>query len=43
MSDVKEYKINVSQARLDWLRKKLDDYTWPEELENVGWDYGSPK
>ena len=42
-SDVKEYKIDVPQEKLDRLKRKLDDYVWPEELDNAGWDYGSPK
>jgi hypothetical protein len=43
MSDIKEYKINVPQEKIEWLKRKLDDYTWPEELEDGGWDYGAPR
>jgi Epoxide hydrolase N terminus len=43
MSEVRPYKIDVPQAKLDRLKQKLDDYQWPTELENVGWDYGTPQ
>lgn len=43
MSDIREYKISVPQDKIDRLRRKLDDYIWPSELEDAGWDYGSPK
>lgn len=42
MSAIKEYKINVPQEKLDRLKRKIDDYEWPSELEGAGWDYGSP-
>lgn len=43
MSDIRKYKIDVPQEKLDRLKRKLDDYIWPTELEDAGWDYGSPK
>ena len=43
MPEVREYKIDVPQAKIDRLMKKLDDVEWPTELENEpGWDFGSP-
>ena len=43
MSKIREYKINVPQEKIDWLKRKLEDYTWPEELEDGGDDYGATK
>lgn len=43
MPDIKEYKINVSQEKLDRLKKKLELTDWPTELEDAPeWQYGSP-
>lgn len=44
MAQIRPYKIDVPQAKLDKLRRKLDDYEWPTELhDNPEWDYGSPQ
>jgi len=42
MAEIREYNINVPQEKLDRLYRQIDDYRWPTELENVGWDYGAP-
>lgn len=42
MAVIRDFKINVPQEKLDRLKRQLDDYQWPRELENAGWDYGSP-
>lgn len=34
------FKISVSQEEISLLRKKLDLSTFPDELDNVGRDYG---
>src|SRR5579871_5987392 len=35
------YKINVPQASLDDLQDRLARTRWPEEIDGVGWDYGT--
>lgn len=42
MAEIREYKINIPQEKIDRLHRQIDDYQWPTELENAGWDYGSP-
>lgn len=36
------FRVAVSDADLDFLRKKLDTTRWPDELDNAGRDYGAP-
>jgi pimeloyl-ACP methyl ester carboxylesterase len=36
------FRINVPQADLDALHERLLQTRWPDELDNVGWDYGVP-
>jgi hypothetical protein len=36
------FKISVSDAQLDLLRKKLDLVTFPDELQDSEWRYGVP-
>ena len=38
---VEKFTINVSDALLTDLRRRLDSTRWPDELENVGWELGS--
>ena len=38
---VEKFTINVSEALLADLRRRLDATRWPDELENVGWELGS--
>jgi len=38
---IEEFTINVSDAVLADLRRRLDTTRWPDELENVGWELGS--
>ena len=42
MSAAKEYTINVSQEKIDRLKRRLDEAEFPSELEEAAWDYGSP-
>lgn len=42
MATIKEYEISVPQSKIDLLHKKIDMVDWPSELENVGFDFGSP-
>ncbi|CAK1358557.1 unnamed protein product [Cercospora beticola] len=41
MAQVKEYKIDVPQAKIDRLLRKLDDAEYPEGIEGGGDNYGS--
>lgn len=41
MSLIKPFKINVSQADLDDLQERLARTRWTDEVEGVGWDYGT--
>ncbi|OCH91108.1 alpha/beta-hydrolase [Obba rivulosa] len=36
------FKVAIPDADIELLRKKLELTTFPDELENVGWDYGVP-
>lgn len=42
MSLIKPFEIAVPDAKLASLRRKLEDATFPDELEDVGWDLGAP-
>ena len=42
MSNIQPYKIVVPQAKLDRLKAKLELADFPDELEDSGWDRGSP-
>lgn len=36
------YKISIPQSKLDILHTKLANATFPDEVQNAGWDMGSP-
>lgn len=38
---IRPFKINVPQASLDDLKKRLENTRWPDEVEGAGWDYGT--
>ncbi|MPZ53595.1 MAG: epoxide hydrolase [Acidimicrobiia bacterium] len=45
MSDttaITEFQIDVPQAELDDLERRLAATRWPDQLPGVGWDYGVP-
>lgn len=42
MAPILGFKIDVPQDKLDALSKKLELTTFPDELEDVGWDLGAP-
>ncbi|KAK8090240.1 microsomal epoxide hydrolase [Apiospora hydei] len=42
MSDIKPYQIAVPSARLDDLKQRLALATFPDELDEAGWDLGAP-
>jgi epoxide hydrolase len=37
---IQSFRINVPQATLDDLRKRLARTRWPDEVDGAGWDYG---
>jgi pimeloyl-ACP methyl ester carboxylesterase len=39
---IEPYRIDVPQADLDDLRRRLAATRWPDELPGAGWDYGIP-
>lgn len=42
MANIQPYKINVPQAKIDRLLQKLALTDFPDEVEGVGWERGSP-
>lgn len=42
MTDIKPFKVAVSDERLEQLREKLDKVVFPDELDNAGSEYGAP-
>ncbi len=38
---IQPFQVNVSQATLDDLRERLARTRWPDEVEGVGWNYGT--
>ncbi|KAF8654603.1 hypothetical protein AX16_003516 [Volvariella volvacea WC 439] len=36
------FRISIPESQLELLRKKLELATWPDELKDSGWDYGTP-
>ncbi|WP_090943863.1 epoxide hydrolase family protein [Nonomuraea jiangxiensis] len=40
--EIRPFRIDVPQARLDDLRDRLDRTLWPDEIPGAGWDYGVP-
>lgn len=42
MASIKPFEIDVPDAQLDQLRQKLEQTTFPDELDGAGWDMGVP-
>jgi pimeloyl-ACP methyl ester carboxylesterase len=40
--EIQPFTIEISQADLDELKARLARTRWPDELPDVGWDYGVP-
>jgi len=38
---IQSFQVNVPQAILDDLQKRLARTRWPDEVDGVGWDYGT--
>jgi microsomal epoxide hydrolase len=41
-AQIRPFRIEVPQADLDDLQTRLARTRWPDQLEDVGWDYGIP-
>ncbi|MFF1717773.1 epoxide hydrolase family protein [Streptomyces sviceus] len=39
---VEPFRLDIAEADLDDLRRRLDRTRWPDELPGAGWDYGVP-
>lgn len=39
---IEPFRLNVPEAELDDLRSRLDRIRWPDEIPDVGWEYGVP-
>ena len=42
MADITPYTISVPEDRIQDLKQRLELAKFPDELDDVGWDYGSP-
>ena len=42
MASIEPYTISVSEEKRQRLIKKLEATTFPDELDQAGWDYGAP-
>lgn len=40
--DIRPFHIDIPDTQLDDLKARLADTRWPDELPDVGWDYGVP-
>lgn len=40
--DIRPFRIHVEDATLADLKERLARTRWPDELDDVGWDYGVP-
>lgn len=38
---VQPFKIEIPQAKLDDLQRRLANTFWPDEIDQAGWDYGT--
>lgn len=42
MTSVNVYNVSVSDEKLEKLAQKLSVVSFPDELDDAGWDYGAP-
>jgi pimeloyl-ACP methyl ester carboxylesterase len=42
VADIRPFRIDIPQADIDDLHRRIDATRWPEELPGVGWDRGVP-
>jgi len=41
-TEITPFRVDIPQAELDDLHRRLDSARWPDELPDAGWDYGIP-
>lgn len=41
-TEIRPFRIDIPQAELDDLHRRLAATRWPDELPGVGWSYGTP-
>ncbi|MYH71496.1 MAG: epoxide hydrolase 1 [Acidimicrobiia bacterium] len=41
MSEITPFTVEISDAALEDLRRRLRDARWPDQIPGVGWDYGA--
>jgi hypothetical protein len=41
-AEIRPFRLEIPQADLDDLHRRLDHTRWPDELPGVGWAYGVP-
>ncbi|MEF3403189.1 epoxide hydrolase family protein [Agromyces sp. CCNWLW203] len=41
-TDIRPFRIDIPQAEVDDLNRRLAATRWPDELPGVGWSYGTP-
>jgi pimeloyl-ACP methyl ester carboxylesterase len=41
-TEIRPFRIDIAEADLDELRRRLAGTRWPDQLPGVGWDYGIP-
>jgi len=41
-TDIRPFRIDIPQAEVDGLRRRLAQTRWPDELHDVGWSRGVP-
>lgn len=42
MAPIQPYTINITDSEIERLRQKLSLASFPDELDEAGWDYGAP-
>lgn len=42
MASIDSYTFTISEEKLERLKQKLSLATFPDELDEASWDYGSP-
>lgn len=41
-TQIRPYKVSVDSSQIQQLKDKIAQTTFPDELDNAGWDYGAP-
>lgn len=41
-SEAEQFRIEIPQKKLDWIRERVRDYPWHEMPSGAHWEYGTP-